>query len=122
MARYHHCHPAPTTTMPTLHRTFAALLLSALTLTAWAKDVIIDVRTPQEFAQGHIEGAINIDHSVIAQEIAKAKVAKDDNVILYCRSGRRSEIALNTLQKMGYGKAQNFGSIDEARKRLQRRP
>ena len=49
-------------------------------------------------------------------------MAKDDHVILYCRSGRRSEIALNTLQKMGYGKAQNYGGIDEARKRLQRRP
>ena len=108
--------------MPTLQRTFTALLLGALTLSVWAKDVIIDVRTPQEFAQDHIDGAINIDHSVIAQEIAKAKVAKDDHVILYCRSGRRSEIALNTLQKMGYGKAQNYGGIDEARKRLQRRP
>jgi phage shock protein E len=106
----------------TLRLHFAALLLTTLAATGWAKDVVIDVRTPAEFAGGHIEGAINIDHSVIAQEIAKAKVAKDDNVILYCRSGRRSEIAMDTLKKMGYSKAQNYGSIDEAAKRLQRKP
>jgi len=108
--------------LPHLHRTLTALLLGALALSAWSKDVLIDVRTPQEFAQGHIAGAINIDHSVIAQEIAKAKVSKDDNVILYCRSGRRSEIALNTLHKMGYRKAQNYGSMDAANKRLERQP
>lgn len=105
----------------TLRHCLSALLLTCLTATVWAKDVVIDVRTPQEFAQGHIEGAINIDHSVIGQEIAKAKVAKDDNVILYCRSGRRSEVALDTLKKMGYSKAQNYGGIDEAAKRLQRK-
>lgn len=106
----------------TVHHTLVAVFLALASLSSAAKEVIIDVRTPQEFAQGHIEGAINIDHSVIAQEIAKAQVAKDDDVILYCRSGRRSGIAMNQLQKMGYGKAQNFGGLDEARKRLQRRP
>lgn len=109
-------------TMTTLHHTFATLLLSALTLSAWAKDIVIDVRTPQEFSQGHIAGAINIDHSVIAQEIAKAKVTKDDNVILYCRSGRRSEVAQDALRKMGYTKVQNYGSMGEAAKRLQAKP
>lgn len=107
----------------TLRLPLAVVLLGLLTTTAtWAKDVVIDVRTPQEYAGGHIDGAINIDHSVIAQEIGKAKVAKDDNVILYCRSGRRSEIALETLHKLGYSKAQNYGSIDEAAKRLQKKP
>ncbi|TXH90551.1 MAG: rhodanese-like domain-containing protein [Rhodoferax sp.] len=105
----------------TLRLHLAALLLGLLTTTAFAKDVVIDVRTPQEYAGGHIAGAINIDHSVIAQEIGKAKVAKDDNVILYCRSGRRSEMAMDVLRKMGYSKAQNFGGMDEAAKRLQRK-
>jgi phage shock protein E len=85
-----------------------------------AKDVVIDVRTPKEFADGHIAGALNIDYSVIAQEISKANVAKDDTVILYCRSGNRSGIAMNTLKNMGYTKAVNFGGLDEARKRLQK--
>lgn len=105
----------------TLRLHLAALLLGTLASAALAKEVVIDVRTPQEYAGGHIDGAINIDHSLIAQEIGKAKVAKDDTVILYCRSGRRSEMALDTLKKMGYSKAQNFGGIDEAAKRLQKK-
>ncbi len=102
-----------------------SLMAGALLLGAWtahAKEVLIDVRTPEEFASGHLEGAINIDHSRIGQDIAKVPVAKDDTVLLYCRSGRRSEIALQTLQKMGYSKAQNYGGMEEARKRLQRKP
>ena len=109
---------ALTTTMRTLLRTFAALLLATLAMSSWAREVLIDVRTPQEYAQGHIDGAINIDHAVIGQDIGKAKVGKDDTVILYCRSGRRSEIALDTLRKMGYTKVQNYGSMEEAAKRL----
>ncbi|MDT8990366.1 rhodanese-like domain-containing protein [Curvibacter sp. APW13] len=105
-----------------LRSTLAALLFAASALSATAKEVVIDVRTPQEFASGHIAGAINIDHALIGQEIGKAKVSKDDTVILYCRSGRRSELALETLRKMGYSKAQNYGGIDEAAKRLQKKP
>lgn len=104
----------------TLRHCISALLLGTLAAAAFAKDVVIDVRTPQEYAEGHIAGAINIDHTVIGQEIGKAKVAKDDNVILYCRSGRRSEIAMQTLLKMGYSKAQNYGGMDEAAKRLKK--
>lgn len=109
--------------MPTLLRsTLAVVLFTSVALTTWAKEVVIDVRTPQEFASGHIAGAINIDHAVIGQEIGKAQVGKDDTVILYCRSGRRSGIALETLKKMGYSKAQNYGSLDEAARRLQKKP
>lgn len=104
----------------TLRLHLAALLLGTLATAAWAKDVVIDVRTPQEYASGHIDGAINIDHSAIGQEIGKTKVAKDDTVILYCRSGRRSEMAMETLKKMGYSKAVNYGGIDEAAKRLKK--
>lgn len=105
----------------TFRQPLAALVLGLLATAALAKEVLIDVRTPQEYAGGHIAGAINIDHSVIAQEIGKAKVAQDDTVILYCRSGRRSEIALDTLRKMGYRKAVNYGGIDDAAKRLQKK-
>ena len=85
---------------------------------AWAKTVLIDVRTPEEFAAGHIDGAINIDHQVIAQRIGMAGVAKDDEIILYCRSGRRSTLALDSLVGLGYKKVQNYGGMEDARKRL----
>jgi rhodanese-related sulfurtransferase len=45
-------------------------------------------------------------------------VGKNDRVILYCRSGRRSGIAMNTLKTMGYSKAENVGGIEQARKAL----
>jgi len=96
--------------------------LMALALVAgsvWAKTVVIDVRTPQEFAQDHIAGALNIDYTVIAQEISRASVSKEDTVILYCRSGNRSGIAQNTLKQLGYLRAENYGGIAQARQRLQ---
>jgi phage shock protein E len=100
-------------------KTFVSSLAIALaTCGAFAKDVVIDVRTPQEYAAGHIQGAINIEHDNIAQEIGKAGVSKDDKVILYCQSGRRSGIALETLKGIGFSKAENAGGIEQARKAL----
>lgn len=105
--------------MTTLATRFTlALTLSLAALAAQAKDVIIDVRSPQEFAAGHVEGAINIEHTAIAQEIGKAGVSKEDKVLLYCQSGRRSGIALDTLKGMGFSKAENVGGIEQARKTL----
>jgi phage shock protein E len=85
---------------------------------SFAQAVIIDVRTPSEYAEKHIPGAINIDHSLIATEIQKLKLAKEDKIILYCRSGRRSGIALETLKKLGFENLENYGGIEEAQTRL----
>jgi phage shock protein E len=101
----------------TLVATSLGLLVA---LSALAKDVVIDVRSEQEFQSGHVEGAINIPHTAIAQDILKAKVAKDDHVILYCQTGRRSGMALDTLKGIGFSNAENYGGIDQARKRLQK--
>ena len=92
-----------------------------LAVSAFAKDVVIDVRTPQEFQTGHVEGALNLPHETIGQDIFKAKVAKDDHVILYCKSGRRSEVALGTLKGLGFSNIENYGGFEEAQKRLQKR-
>ena len=89
----------------------AGLTLALACAGTWAKDVVIDVRTPKEFAADHIEGAINIEHTNIAEAIATAGVGKDDKVILYCQSGRRSGIALETLKTLGFSKAENAGGI-----------
>jgi phage shock protein E len=97
---------------------FLALALASLTV--FAKNVLIDVRTDQEYAAGHIDGAVNIDHSKIAQDIAKADAGKDDTVILYCQSGRRSALAQETLKKMGFSHVENYGGIEQARKLLQK--
>ncbi|GAB2877227.1 hypothetical protein GCM10027046_01330 [Uliginosibacterium flavum] len=100
---------------------FTTVLLALSCAAVSAKTVLIDVRTPEEFAAGHLEGALNIDHSVIDKRIGMAGVSKDDEVILYCRSGRRSAIASNSLKGMGYKKLLDYGGIEDARKKLQKK-
>jgi phage shock protein E len=87
---------------------------------ALAKEVVIDVRTPQEFQAGHVAGALNLTHETIAQTIASANVSKDDHVVLYCQSGRRSGIAMGTLKGMGFSNVENYGGLEQAQKRLQK--
>jgi phage shock protein E len=105
-------------------RKIALPILAALGLllagAALAKEVVIDVRTEQEFKAGHIPGALLIPHEQIGQKIAGIPVAKDDHVILYCRSGRRSGIAMETLKGMGFSHVENYGSLEQAQKRLQK--
>ncbi len=83
---------------------------------AWQKidkgDMVIDVRTAEEFAAGHINGAINIPFDQIVPQLAKLNLAKDTDVVLYCRSGRRSGMAQNALVKQGYSKTYNAGGLD----------
>ena len=87
---------------------------------ALAKEVVIDVRTEQEFQAGHVPGALLIPYEQIGQKIASANVAKDDHIVLYCRSGRRSGIAQSTLKSLGFSNVDNYGSLEQARKRLQK--
>ncbi|WP_445774555.1 rhodanese-like domain-containing protein [Shewanella sp.] len=83
---------------------------------AWQKingnATLIDVRTAEEFTAGHIEGAINIPFEHIVAELAKLNIAKDTEVVLYCRSGRRSGIAQNALIEQGYTATFNAGGLD----------
>lgn len=62
-------------------------------------EVILDVRTPEEFAEGHIPGAINISHEEVAQHIAQLKKYK--KIYMHCRSGGRVRMAMSTLQNSG---------------------
>ncbi|WP_425424911.1 rhodanese-like domain-containing protein [Shewanella insulae] len=71
--------------------------------------MVVDVRTPEEFAEGHLKNAINIPFENIAEEFTKRNIAKDQSVVLYCRSGRRSGIAQESLIKLGYSNTYNGG-------------
>jgi len=104
----------------TAFKTLVAGLSLIVAFSALAKDVVIDVRTEQEFQGGHVEGAINIPHTAIGQDISKAAVSKDDHVILYCQSGRRSGLALETLKSMGFTQAENYGGIEQAKLKLKK--
>ena len=75
----------------------------------------IDVRTAAEFADGHLPGAINIPYERIDAGIATVAADKTTPINVYCRSGRRSEIARQTLLKMGYTDVVNKGSYRNLR-------
>ncbi|KAF2834006.1 hypothetical protein CC86DRAFT_18064 [Ophiobolus disseminans] len=86
--------------------------------------LLIDVRSPVEFATGpltsDIAPTVNIEYQIIDQlpDIYAARginVHKDDHITLYCRSGRRSNIALQTLKKMGYLHVRDIGGFEAAR-------
>lgn len=66
--------------------------------------VVLDVRTPREFAAGHVPGALNIAHDELASRLAELAGARDKEVVLYCRSGRRSALAAETLRGAGFTK------------------
>ncbi|WP_462157516.1 rhodanese-like domain-containing protein [Pseudoalteromonas sp. GB56] len=63
---------------------------------------LLDVRSSEEYQQGHIKGAINISFDVISEHAAK--LDKDQPIVVYCRSGRRAGIAIETLQQLGFTK------------------
>lgn len=62
---------------------------------------VLDVRTAEEYASGHVPGAVNIPHDQLAARIAE--VPRDKDVVLYCRSGRRAALAAEVLAGQGYG-------------------
>ena len=66
--------------------------------------VVLDVRTPQEFAAGHVPGARNISHDQLAARLDELTGARNKDVVLYCRSGRRSALAAETLRGTGFTK------------------
>ena len=73
--------------------------------------IIIDARTEAEYAEGHIHGAILIPEYEISEQ-AEAKLPdKDELILVYCRSGRRSKIAAEELVKLGYTNVKEFGGI-----------
>ncbi len=94
----------------------AFLLITALigSFTVSAKEWLIDVRTAAEYTIEHAEGAANIEYQQIVTGAQKAGVQKQDTVHLYCRSGRRAEIAKELLIQNGYQKVDNLGSLQDA--------
>ena len=81
-----------------------------------ADTIVIDVRTPEEYGSGHLDGAVNIDvnSGVFAEQIATLDPAGD--YVVYCRSGNRAGQAVALMEKAGIGAATNAGSLEQAAK------
>ena len=73
--------------------------------------IILDVRRPDEFAEKHIPGAINIPNEIIGTEDIKELPNKKQLIFVYCRSGNRSKQASEKLVKLGYTNIVEFGGI-----------
>ena len=66
--------------------------------------LVLDVRSAAEFDEGHIPGAVNIPHDVIGSRIAELGPAGERDIVVYCRSGRRSALAIETLKVAGFSR------------------
>ena len=73
--------------------------------------IILDVRTQEEYDQGHIPGAILIPDTEIKIKAEGILTDKDQLILAYCRSGRRSKIAAEALLELGYTNIKEFGGI-----------
>lgn len=83
-----------------------------------AKPLIIDVRTVREWNNGHLDGAVLIPYDQISERIGTVVQDKSQRIYLYCRSGRRSQIAKAALEKRGYKDIINLGSLEDAAKTM----
>ena len=73
--------------------------------------ILLDVRTPEEFASGHIPGAVNLPNEDIGTEEIPSLPDKDKLILVYCRSGNRSKQAAQKLVNLGYTNIVEFGGI-----------
>ena len=73
--------------------------------------IILDAREQDEYDEGHIPGAILIPYGEIADRAEKELPDKDQLILVYCRSGRRSKIAAEELVKLGYTNVKEFGGV-----------
>jgi rhodanese-related sulfurtransferase len=101
----------------------AALVAATLALTSCAASepielsadtIVIDVRTPGEFASGHLEGAVNVDvqSGMFAEEIGAYD--RDAEYVVYCRSGNRSAQAVAQMESLGFTDVTDAGSVSSA--------
>ena len=99
------------TTMPTQTSDTTAPIDNA---TMPAENMVIDVRTPAEFAEGHLDGAINLDLEGGAFEQQLSTLSKDGTYSIYCRSGRRSAVAVEMMKEAGFIYVIDLGGLEDA--------
>ncbi|MDR2244566.1 MAG: rhodanese-like domain-containing protein [Burkholderiales bacterium] len=93
----------------------AGLMSVSVSVSAAEPVFLIDVRTPQEFAEGHLVGAVNIVHTEIVAKIGEVTTDKSAKIELYCRRGGRSGTAQKALKEAGYQNAVNIGGFEALR-------
>lgn len=109
----------PSTAKPTVTR-WLVLAIACSCLHARAQlptdAVWIDVRTPTEYASGHLSEAVSIPFDGIEAGVARLQLPKDTPIYLYCAVGGRAEVAKQRLEAIDYDNITNVGSLEKARK------
>jgi rhodanese-related sulfurtransferase len=82
--------------------------------------VILDVRTPEEYSEIHVQGSVNIDWNGPDFKDQVMKLDKNASYKVYCRSGNRSGRAMDLMKTLGFHDVENLGSVDEAAQKLSR--
>ena len=78
--------------------------------------ILIDVRSKNEYDVYHLDNAINIEYTEIDKKIESVVDDKDKKIIVYCQSGKRSDIAAQSLRDLGYKNIYDLGSINNCKK------
>ncbi len=73
--------------------------------------LLIDVRNENEFAEGHLENAINYKYSVVVDELDRQNIDKKTVIIVYCKTGNRSDLAYTQLRNSGYENVYDLGAM-----------
>ena len=74
--------------------------------------LVVDVRSPEEYASGHLSGALNIPHDQISQRLSELGADRGREIVLYCRSGRRAGVVQEALRSAGFEHVFNAGGYD----------
>ena len=82
-----------------------------------SENILIDVRNPSEYQKGHLDKAINIPYSKIRSEIEKLAPNKEQTIVVYCLSGKRSKFTAKKLESMGYTNVINAGKYKDLKAR-----
>ena len=80
-------------------------------------EIVIDVRSQEEWDSGHVEQALHIPHTEIAQRIAEVTEDKTSRIVVYCAVGGRAGKAKTTLEGLGFTNVENAGGYDDIKSR-----
>lgn len=100
--------------------TYVSTFLFSLTGAAATEPVVLDVRTPEEYEQSHVKGAVNIDVNGASFQREVQKLDKSADYVVYCRSGKRSAQAIKEMKDVGFTSVKNLGSAKDASDTLKR--
>lgn len=101
-----------------MYKAILLFLLSCFSSAAFAKVVILDVRTPEEYSKDHVADALNIDVRNPNFKSEVLKLHRDDEYKVYCAAGKRAAQAVSIMQDLGFKHLENLGSLENAKKAL----